>query len=253
MLSTLGVLLVAGGLAAVHVGAGEFRFLRGIPRSRWLSLCGGVSVAYVFVHLLPEITEHQSRVVEAFEPTNVVLEATHERSLFIAALVGFTLFYGLEQIVRRSHRGRNRRANGGEVTIRAVTGVFWIHIGSFAAYNALIGYLLLHREETGVSSLLLYGVAMGLHFVVNDYGLREHHQAAYDRIGRWLLAGAIVGGASLGALVGVPELYLSLLLAFLAGGVILNVIKEELPADRESRFWAFGAGLTAYTGILLLG
>ncbi|SDK97154.1 hypothetical protein, partial [Natronorubrum texcoconense] len=215
MLSTLGALLVAGGLAAVHVGAGRLEFLRGIPRSGWLSLCGGISVAYVFVHLLPEVTEHQSRVVEAFEPTNVILAATHERSLFVAALVGFTLFYGLEQIVRRSQARPGRRASAGERTIRAVSGVFWIHIGSFALYNGFFGYLLLHREETGVSSLLLYAVAMGVHFVVNDYGLREHHRAAYDRVGRWLLAGSILGGAAVGALVGVPELVLSLLLAFL--------------------------------------
>ncbi|ELY35948.1 hypothetical protein [Natronorubrum tibetense] len=253
MLSTLGVLFVAGGLAAVHVGAGRLEFLRGMPRSRWLSLCGGISVAYVFVHLLPEVTEHQSRVVEALEPTNVVLAATHERSLFIAALVGFTLFYGLEQIVRRSRRGSDSETSGGERTIQGVSGVFWIHVGSFALYNGLIGYLLLHREETGVSSLVLYAMAMGVHFVVNDYGLREHHRATYDRIGRWLLAGSILGGAAVGALVGVPELVLSLLLAFLAGGVILNVIKEELPADRESRFWAFAAGLVGYTIILLLG
>ncbi|WP_121744133.1 hypothetical protein [Natronorubrum halophilum] len=251
MVSIVGVVLVASGLAAVHIGARRLRFLQGVPRSGWLSLCGGVSVAYVFVHLLPEITDHQSRVVEAVEPTNIVLEATHERSLFIAALVGFTLFYGLEQIARRSRREPDRRATDG-TTIHSGASVFWIHIGSFTAYNALIGYLLLHQEETGLSSLLLYGTAMGLHFVVNDYGLREHHREVYDRVGRWLLAGAILVGTLIGLLVGLPEILISLLLAFLSGGIILNVIKEELPRDRESRFWAFVAGIMGYTGILLL-
>jgi hypothetical protein len=50
----------------------------------------------------------------------------------------------------------------------------------------------------------------------------------------------------------VPHLAVSLLLAFLAGAIVLNVIKEELPAERESRFWAFGVGVVGYTVVLLL-
>jgi hypothetical protein len=39
----------------VHAIGGRLRFLDVIPRSTWLSLAGGISVAYVFVHLLPEL------------------------------------------------------------------------------------------------------------------------------------------------------------------------------------------------------
>ena len=42
-------------LAIIHVITPSLRFLWGTPRSIWLSLAGGVSVAYVFVHLLPEL------------------------------------------------------------------------------------------------------------------------------------------------------------------------------------------------------
>ncbi len=129
--------------------------------------------------------------------------------------------------------------------------MFWIHLGSYAVYNVLIGYLLLHREETDLRGLLIYAAAMGLHFVVNDQGLREHHGAAYDRVGRWLLAGAPILGWLLGLAVEVPPLALAALFAFLAGGVVLNVLKEELPEDRESRFSAFAAGTAAYALLLL--
>ena len=56
--------LLALGLASVHIIAGRFRFLDIIPRSRWLSLASGVSVAYVFVHVLPELSHHQSQLFE---------------------------------------------------------------------------------------------------------------------------------------------------------------------------------------------
>jgi hypothetical protein len=42
------------------------------------------------------------------------------------------------------------------------------------------------------------------------------------------------------------------LLALLAGGVILNVMKEELPEERESRFWASATGSAVYATLLLL-
>ena len=56
---------------------------------------------------------------------------------------------------------------------------FALHVGSFALYNALIGYLLVNREETDARGLLLYTIALGLHFVVNDRALDEHHGALY--------------------------------------------------------------------------
>lgn len=227
--------VLAVALAAVHVFAGRLRFLDVVPRSRWLSGAGGVSIAYVFVHVLPELASRAAAVSDLF------VAGFLEHHVYLVALVGFAAFYGLERFAAESGTGPGESA-----------GVFWIHVGSFAAYNALIGYLLLHREEPGVRSLVLFAVAMGLHFVVNDFGLRRHHRGAYDRRGRWLLAGAVLVGVALGSAVEVGDAALGVLFAFLAGGVVLNVIKEELPEERESRFGAFALGAAAYTAVLLI-
>ena len=42
-----------------------------------------------------------------------------------------------------------------------------------------------------------------------------------------------------------------MLVAFLAVGVMLNVLKEEVPSERRSRFWAFGGGMAVYALLLL--
>ena len=42
-----------------------------------------------------------------------------------------------------------------------------------------------------------------------------------------------------------------MLFAFQAGGVVMNVLKEELPEERESRFWAFALGAALYSAVLL--
>jgi hypothetical protein len=43
-----------------------------------------------------------------------------------------------------------------------------------------------------------------------------------------------------------------ILFALLSGGVVLNVLKEELPEERQSSFRAFFAGIVVYTVILLI-
>ena len=43
----------------------RLRFLEVTPSSVWLSIFGGIPVAYVFVHLLPELAEGQETIAEA--------------------------------------------------------------------------------------------------------------------------------------------------------------------------------------------
>ena len=232
--------LLALGLAVVHLFAGRLWFLDGLPRSRGLSFAGGVSVSYVFVHLFPEVQEAGAAIHKSeFGP--LALFAEHH--VYLVALAGFVIFYGLERLAQ---------VGGGREASDPNPDVFWLHVGSFGAYNALVGYLLIHREEAGLTSLFLFFVAMALHFIVNDHGLREHHGALYRRRGRWLLAAAVLLGTGIGLTVAVPEGVLAVLFAFLAGGVVLNVIKEELPEERESRFPAFAAGTAGYAALLLI-
>ncbi len=231
-------------LALVHLVAGKLRLLEETPRSVWLSLAGGVSVAYVFVHLLPELAEGQKAVAEALGEGVAFLE----HHIYLLALVGLALFYGLDRASLTSRR--QRRARGAEDQTSA--GVFWLHIAAFGIYNALIGYLLHQRADVKQYQVLaLFAVAMGVHFVVNDVALREHHQAAYERIGRWVLVAALLLGWVVGLAGEISEATRFVILAVVAGGVILNVLKEELPEERESRFWAFAVGAGAYAVLLV--
>lgn len=239
---------IAAAFALIHLIGGRLDFLRVTPRSVWLSAAGGVSVAYVFVHLLPELAEYQETLGEALPDAGGILSGP-ERHSYLLALIGLATFYGLDRLARQSARSEHRAGR----EPRASNGVFWIHLSSFAVYNLLIGYLLLHREEADLRGLVIYGFAMALHFVVNDQGLREQHGDSYDRAGRWLLAAAPPAGWTLGLATTISPAVVSGLFAFLAGGVVLNVLKEELPEDRESKFWSFAAGTAAYASLLLAG
>lgn len=238
-------------LAAVHVVTPSLRFLKRTPRSAWLSIAGGVSVAYVFVHLLPELAAGQESLGRAVGGLTLA-----ERHVYLIALVGLLFFYGLDRLAKlsRSHReGAAVEAGRGSGSGEAETSphVFWIHMASFAAYNMLVGYLLLHREIMTPLALTFFTVAMALHFVVTDYGLEDDHKAPYDRYGRWMLVAAVLIGWAAGALTEVSEAAVAALTAFLGGGVVLNVLKEEVPSERQSRFWAFALGSGIYAALLL--
>jgi len=97
----------------------------------------------------------------------------------------------------------------------------------------------------------LYAIAIGTHLLVNDYGLRSHHKGAYQKVGRWILAAAIITGWVVGTQLTISEAALAVVFALLAGSIILNVLKEELPEERQSRFWIFAVGVSSYTVILL--
>ena len=223
-------------LAALHLFARRVRF-REIPRSRLLSAAGGVAVAYIFVRLLPELgaaTEH----VAGLLPIDHVV--------YLLALTGLALFYGVERAAKNS-KARHHAATGEP---RASSAATWLSFVSYGTYNALIGYALV-RDQDELQAAVLFAIAMGLHFAVNDHSLRTEHRQAYDGLGRWFLAAAVVVGAFIGLFLTLSEAMIGALLAFIGGGVILNVMKEELPEERESSFGAFMFGAVAYTLLLL--
>ncbi len=98
---------------------------------------------------------------------------------------------------------------------------------------------------------MVFAIAMLLHFIVNDYGLRERHREDYRCTGRWVLAAAVFVGWLLGLAVEIPEAVIAALTAFLAGGIILNVLKEEMPEERREPLQPFAAGAALYTVLLL--
>ena len=230
-------------LAVAHVAASRLRLLHVRPRSLWLSTGGGISVAYVFVHLLPELQEHQRVLAEV----TAGWRGSLERHAYLVALIGLVTFHGLESQTLLDRRRRSRVLGDDD----AGAATFWLSMASFAVYNALIGYLLVDQARKGASDVYVFSTAMGLHFLVNDIGLQDHHRERYRRFGRWVLAMAVLIGAAVGVALSLPASLVAVVVAFLSGGIVLNVLKEELPAERESRFAAFAGGAAAYSALLL--
>lgn len=233
-------LTAAFALAAVHVAAAAVPAFGERRRRAAVSFGGGVSISYVFVHLLPELGEAQE-TLEGFDHPTV---AALDQHAYLVALGGLLAFYGLERAVARS------RSKNGESDSERVD-AFRLHVAAFACYNALVGALLVRRVEAGRFELALFAAAMALHLLVVDYGLSRHHRHRYGSAARWVLAGAVLAGWTLATGVGVTDRWVVPLSAFLAGAVVLNVFKEELPTECEGRMVPFVGGAFGYAALLL--
>ncbi|MGX5653791.1 hypothetical protein ACWKWC_03370 [Geodermatophilus nigrescens] len=253
--SVWGALLIAVLLAALHRAAPRIRKLPAVPERATGSFAGGLAVAYVFLHLLPEIAEGNEAIGEALSDVVQPTPLT-DLGIFVVALAGFAAFYGLQRLAdRRAPRpvGGEEGTPGAGGGAREPAGVYWLHLGSFMVYNALITYTMALRLRTGLAFAVLFTVAMGLHFVLTDRSLEEHYPHRFPRSGRLLLAAALLVGWLVSAVLAPSSaLAVALLTALLGGSILLNVFKEELPSTGRSSYPWFLVGLLLYGGLLAL-
>jgi len=210
-----------------------------------ISAAAGISVAYVFIDLLPELAEMQQRFIEVTEHLGLPFA---EYRIYLAAFVGFSVFHSLEAMAISSRDEDHSASFGHGEGAR----IYRLHIFGFALYTTLIGYVLGDgAEEFGVHFLIFYSLAMALHFLIVDRSLRREHGDIYDRSGRWILAASVFLGWAVGTFVAVPERVVTTLGGFVAGGVVLNSIKDEMPARNEGRALPFLVAGLIYAFILI--
>ncbi len=228
-------------LSAVHLLAIEIRPGRRLSGRGWLSFAGGISTAYVFIHIIPDLAERQEDI------SAIGRGLVAEREVFLAALAGLVAYYALEHMARQYSAGNEDDAS----PERRMHVGLWLHAIAFALYSAVIGYLLSQQTEVPVSELAAFGVAFSLHFFVNDQSLQRHHGILHRGRVRWMLAGSVILGWLAGAFLPIPDAHVTFVYAFLAGGMILNILKEELPEERRGHVGAFVAGALVY-GVIAL-
>jgi hypothetical protein len=223
-----------------------------VTRKGWrrasVSAGAGAAVAYVFVHLLPDLEEAGRTFVQATAGQAWRVSWLAESHVHLAALAGFVVFYGLEHLVAWSGRTTPTEEPGGAKE----RSVFLLHVGGFAVYAALVSYLMVRGIGLARASIALYAVAMGLHFLSVDHALLREHGPLYLRRGRFILAGAALAGWACGLLAEIPKPLLCDLLGLVSGGVIMNSMITELPREKEGKFWPFLLGAFAYAAIMLL-
>jgi hypothetical protein len=212
--------------------------LRERSHRRWISIAAGVSVATIFLDLLPEISEHQAAFLN---PHHAGAALFPEQSIYLSAMLGFVLFYGFQDLLAGS------TTKDGEPSRI----FFLLQIAAFALYSGFIAYLLVHNVWNDARSLFLYTLAMAFHLFLVGHSLAHDHPNRYEHYGRWILAVAIMGGWSCGILTSIPEAWLARTTGFVSGGVIMDSLVVELGEGRGGRFIPFAVAAATYSMVLI--
>jgi hypothetical protein len=135
-------------LALIHLFANRIQVLGWLWHGRFLSFASGVSFAYVFVDLLPELARKQTVLKSSFEGVIPILD----KHAYVIALFGLLFYYGLQRQPRQ-HPYRS----------------YYVAIGGYQLFNFLVGATLADSTDPEIQPIALFTVAMGLHYFVNDH------------------------------------------------------------------------------------
>lgn len=242
--SEMETLVVALVFAGSFIAGGRLHLpsnkLRNIP-----SFSAGASVAYIFIHLIPELETAGEIFTREMEPLGYpfIWQGIH-----VATLAGFVFFYCLEQAIM----GIKRKGETALMLERERHVLcFRLSLAAFSLYALLVSYLLLHSLEEGEVRLGLYALAMGFHFLSVGHFLQQEYGPLYRERGARLLALCSLGGWAAGKVLEIPVPAIAVLLGVVAGGVIVNTMIMELPREKEGRFPPFVTGAALYTIVLL--
>ena len=207
----------------------------------FISFAGGVSVAYVFLDMLPNLVEY-NKPIGAYLLENKWLTSFTELFIYIVALIGFLIYYGFDLFAERYQAAKHDNRI-----------IYLLHLSMFCIYNILITYTMSLRALTGITYTILFTFAMALHFILTDRKLCRMFPVRFNHLGRVFLSLSLFVGWLASAIFDpVRVLFVAFMTAFLAGSILLNVFREELPkSDLASfRWFVLGAVLIAIISLL---
>ncbi|MBT2569655.1 hypothetical protein [Planococcus sp. ISL-110] len=233
------------GFMIVHIFTNYIKFLDRKPKDRLMSFVSGGSIAYVFLHLVPELTHYQEVAEESQLPNWL---ENLDYVTYLMTLAGIAFFYGINQMNEKSQKKNEQEKN----ITRPSKPVFALEIFGFALYNVLIGYLLVDLSGENIADYIIYFIVFSFHFIANNRVLHLTHEDLYTNIGRWALAFSVLIGWLIYNFTETTDLNIAFFSAFLTGGVVLNILNDELPAEKNSSYPSFIAGILFITILLQL-
>ena len=255
MVSEIGVVLpalvVSLVFVGVHLSSHKIYGFSKHYKKRILSFSGGVASAYVFLDLLPLI-ERANPHIHVILGNSPLITIFLEKAIFGVAFIGFLVFFVLEYLALKSRNYKAQQTTKSLEKTNASRNVFFLHIGLTAVVSLIICYSLRFEILTTGLGVAIYTIALSLHFFISDRSMEEHYGSLYVKYGRYLLAVMPIIGWALSVLFPERESEAYVLLAFIAGAVLFNVIKDEVPSLGTGKPLSFFAGALLYSGLILM-
>ncbi len=191
-----------------------------------VSFAAGVSVTYLLIQLLPEVTLRLN-----------VLQS-HVPYLFI--LVGFVVFHLIEKFIYQ--HGKRQKI---------VSNIKELHAVSLFIYHLFVGVLLVYFVRINPMSAVLFTVPLFFNLSVSNVSFhRIHYTMKSHPVVIWLESAATLIGVFLALLISIPSTVVLGLASFIAGSLLFMVVRDSIPKESEGKPLFFVLGILCMVIVL---
>jgi zinc transporter ZupT len=214
-------------LGLLHFFSDMIRLPEDGRKYRIISFAAGISIAYLFLDLLPHTYE----------------SAVHLKEwVFVFLLLGFALFHLVEKYIYQ-HADQNRLAKE----------LKEVHSISFFFYYFLVGIVLEDKLQADVLEGTLFLIPVALHAGLSTASLSRIHGEIRERI--WpkiALSSSSLLGVVFATLVPIPSLVDNILTSLIAGVLLYIIVKEFLPEKKKGQPLFFIFGIILFFAFILI-
>ena len=203
------------------------------------SISGGLASGYVILLLIPEIKIFNEAIRDPF------LDA------YVLALLGLVIFKGLQHYcLRLVNQKSSAQQEWGfiQAKVMARSLEFKVSCGVFCVYASLVLLTLPFQfgHLAGPVAKALYVITFALHLGFEMLGLFEQSEREFASLVPWTTGLSLTLAFVLAAANVLPSWLVISGMAFLAGIIMLQVFRTELPVASESSFFWFGFGTAIF-------
>lgn len=213
-------------LGAIHFFSDKLRTRRRIKPYRLISFAAGVSIAYLFLDLLPHTYK----------------AAVHLKNfVFVFLLLGFVIIHVSEKFIYQ-HAERDRRARE----------LKEIHSIVFFLYHFLVGLVLQDRIQDNLLEGTLFLVPITLHAGLSTASLAQIHGDIRESLAvkTWLSLSTCLG-VIFSRLVSIPSMIDNISVSLISGVLLYVFVKEFLPEKEKGQPLFFLLGLLLFTAFYI--
>ena len=239
LISIIGLAILAG----VHILCGKSNWWHFFEAHGWISFSAGASVAYVFIHVFPDISILQQQISGA--PSHDYNGQFFSHSLYLTALAGICLPYLLDSL-ELSYSEQDKKCHD-----QVHQGIFGIRKLLYMLYNMMLAYMIVNRHIDGIVSVKIIILVLSMHFIVlNAYFIEVYNELFKTHVRWFAILGLVIGGV-LAKAATIPDYILAYVFAMVGGIITYAALKQELPKTNHRAPFHFLAGVVCFSLLIL--
>lgn len=205
------------------------RILKSLHRFRihLISFAAGLSSAYLFLLLLPEV----------YQGSLILKQYT-----YLILFVGFVSIHITEKYIYK-HVDKKRIKD----EVRAV------HHTTFFFYHFIIGIILVTFFKQSFREGLLFFIPVWFHTAISSVALTEMYKELEEKsLGKIFLSLSVIFGIIIALLTMIPTIVHYSLLALITGSLTYIIVKDLTPKGKEGNLNMFIFGVISYSLIIII-